>query len=78
MDMIVEQYNLGNIKTSNDFKEYIVGAIKEVKPKINPKHGYFNYYYDSGIKTGKYKSDEILKSILKCNSTRENSGVMVF
>ena len=78
MDMIIEQYHIGTIKNSDDLKEYITRFTKEIRPKIYPKYGYFNYYYDQGIKIGKYKNDNVLKSILKCNTMRENSGVMVF
>lgn len=78
MDKIYEEYLLNKLNSTDELKIYINEQKKIIKPKYNLKYGHFNYYYDIGIVNDKYRYYNKLKLILKCNSTRENSGVMVF
>ena len=78
MDNIYNAYLFGNLNSTDDLKTFINEQKKIVKPKHNLKYGHFNYYYDQGIVDKKYEYHNNLKRILKCNLTRENSGVMVF
>jgi ELP3 family radical SAM enzyme/protein acetyltransferase len=78
MDNIYEKFIISELKTTDELKKFIEELKKNIRPKHNLKYGHFNYYYDKGIVAKKYEYNEKLKYILKCNSTRENSGVMVF
>jgi ELP3 family radical SAM enzyme/protein acetyltransferase len=78
MDAIYENFNTGLINNNDELKLFIKKAKHDIRPKYDLKNGHFNYYYDLGITNKKYKYNDKLKSILKCNLFRENSGVMVY
>ena len=78
MDIIYNEYLSGKIINNDNLKQRLDELRKSMKLKVNLKNGHLNYYYDKGIKEGKYNNDSKLHSILKTSLGRESSGVMVY
>lgn len=78
MDIIYNEYLSGKIINNDNLKQRLDELRKLMKLKVNLKNRHLNYYYDKGIKEGKYNNDSKLHSILKTSLGRESSGVMVY
>ncbi len=75
---IYKEFMNGLITNEKECKEIVETLKRKVKPKQSLKYGHLTYYYDIGISKGIYENNGELRKILRCNLTRENSGVMVY